>query len=201
VLHGQATEDERRLRFTASAFVVIVLAVAVLCTGCGSMDTIRHKLAGQPPETQPSVAQLLTRADQLVNDGQPTAARDLYTRAAGEPGSDDVHAAALYNLARLHVDPSSGLRDYRTAQRTFERLLVEYPNSAWTIEARAWRATLSDMLMRQIEASRLRDEVSKLKSDLHARQAETTRFREEASKLKADLQRLKRIDLDLERRP
>lgn len=197
MLHGAGAEDQSG-RVT---LLIGVLLAAALCGACGSIGTLRQRITTDPAPTPPPAAQLLTQADQLVKQGQPVAARDVYARAAVEPGGDELHAAALYRLARLHADPSSGVRDYRTAQRTFERLLADYPDSAWANDARAWRATLSDLLGRQDEAARLKDEVSKLKAAVHARQAEMTRFRDEASKLKADLQRLKQIDLDLEKRP
>lgn len=153
---------------------VLALALGVLCAGCAAVDWFHAK-----PERRPEAARLVARADELARDGQPSAARDLYERVVGEPARDAVHARALYGLARLYVDPSSGLRDYRAAQVAFERLLAEYGKGEWEADARAWRATLAELLAREAEAARLKDE---------------------ATKLRADLERLKRIDLNLERR-
>ena len=97
-----------------------------------------------------------------------------------------MRARALHSLARLYVDPASGLRDYRAAQLAFGRLLMEYPKGEWESEARAWQATLADLVARE--------------GELVAREAEATRLKTEAAKLGADLQRLKRIDMNLERR-
>jgi hypothetical protein len=84
------------------------------------------------------------------------------------------------------VDPASGLRDYRAARHAFARLLTDYPHGEWESEARTWQAALTELEAREAE--------------LVTREAEATRLKTEAVKLGADLQRLKRIDMNLERR-
>ena len=161
--------------------LVVVLTLGVLCSGCGSVDWFRDRR-----ETRSEAAQMAGRADELVRGGQQSAARDLYARIVAEAPGDAVRARALHSLARLYVDPASGLRDYRAAQLAFGRLLTEYPKGEWESEARAWQATLADLVTRE--------------GELVAREAEATRLKTEAAKLGADLQRLKRIDMKLERR-
>lgn len=161
--------------------LVVVLTLGALCTGCGTVDWFRDKR-----ETRSEAAQLVGRADELVREGQPSSARDLYARIVAEAPGNAVHARALHSLARLYVDPASGLRDYRAAQLAFGRLLAEYPKSEWESEARAWQAALIELAAREAE--------------LVTREAEATRLKSEAAKLGADLQRLKRIDMNLERR-
>lgn len=161
--------------------LVVVLTLGALCTGCGTVDWFRDKR-----ETRSEAAQLVGRADELVREGQPSSARDLYARIVAEAPGNAVHARALHSLARLYVDPASGLRDYRAAQLAFGRLLAEYPKSEWESEARAWQAALIELAAREAE--------------LVTREAEATRLKSEAAKLAADLQRLKRIDMNLERR-
>ena len=161
--------------------LVVVLTLGALCSGCGSVDWFRDR-----HETRSEAAQMAGRADELVRGGQQSAARDLYARIVAEAPGDAVRARALHSLARLYVDPASGLRDYRAAQLAFGRLLTEYPKGEWESEARAWQATLADLVARE--------------GELVAREAEATRLKTEAAKLGADLQRLKRIDMNLERR-
>jgi uncharacterized protein YceK len=161
--------------------LVVVLTLGALCSGCGSVDWFRDRR-----ETRSEAAQMAGRADELLRGGQQSAARDLYARIVTEAPGDAVRARALHSLARLYVDPASGLRDYRAAQLAFGRLLTEYPKGEWESEARAWQATLADLVARE--------------GELVAREAEATRLKTEAAKLGADLQRLKRIDMNLERR-
>jgi len=168
--------------------LVVALTLGALCTGCGAVDWFRDKR-----ETRSGAAQLVGRADELVREGQPSAARDLYARIAAEAPRDAVHARALHSLARLYVDPASGFRDYRAAQLAFGRLLTEYPKGEWESEARAWQATLAELLARKAE-------LVAREAELVTREAEAARLKTEAAKLGADLQRLKRIDMNLERR-
>jgi hypothetical protein len=175
--------------------LVVALMLATLCGGCAGLDWFRDRSEGQS-----EAARLMARADKLARDGQPIAARDLYVRVVGEAARDTVHARALYSLARLQADPRSGLRDYRAAQLAFKRLLTEYPQGEWESEARAWDAVLTDLVARGAELAVREAEAVRLRNELFAREAEAVRLRNEAAKVGADLQRLKRIDLNLERK-
>jgi hypothetical protein len=70
---------------------------------------------------------------------------------------------ALWGLALLYVDPKSPLRDYQAALTTFGRLLDLEPNGRHADEARAWRATLRDLLRHEREATRLRADIERLR--------------------------------------
>ncbi len=111
-------------------------------------------------------------ADDLAERGEVQEAFRVYERVLHDYPADPASASALYWLGRLQAAPESQLRNYRAAHAAFSRLLSEYPQSRWESEARAWRAVLGDLL---------------------AREEETTR-------LKTQLERLRRTDLDLERR-
>ena len=95
---------------------------------------------------------------------------------------------------------SDASRPIRAAHAAFSRLRTDFPKSRWEADARAWRATLSDVLAREDEAARLgvqlqsrEEQAARLKLQLQSRE-------EEAFGLKAQLQQLRRVDLDLERR-
>jgi len=126
-----------------------------------------------------AAGQLIAHADDLARRGQARAALAAYERVLREHPGDPAGAAALYGLGRLQADPAGGLRNYRAAQRTFSRLLADYPESPWEAEARTWQAVLGDLLAREAEAARLK---------------------EEAVRLRTQIEQLRRTDLDLERR-
>ena len=170
--------------------LAVVLTVGALCSGCGATGWFSAKPAENRPAPPPPV---VARAEELVRQGQPVVARDLYARIAAEPARDAAHARALYNLARLYADPSSGFRDYRAAQIAFDRLLKEYPKGDWEADARAWHAALTNLAAREVE-------LEAREGELGVREAEVARLKSEAARLGADLQRLKKIDLNLERR-
>jgi tetratricopeptide (TPR) repeat protein len=126
-----------------------------------------------------AAGQLIAHADDLARRGQTRAALAAYERVLREHPGDLAGASALYGLGRLQADPAGGLRNYRAAQRTFSRLLADYPESRWEAEARTWQAVLGDLLAREAEAARLK---------------------EEAVRLRTQIEQLRRTDLDLERR-
>lgn len=169
------------------------LALLLLAAGCST---------GWGPSLRgPSEAErLVARADALAGTGWEHAARALYERVVREYPVDPAAASALYSLGRLQADPTSGFRNYRAAHAAFSRLLTDFPKSPWEADARAWRATLGDLLAREEEATRLKvqlqwreEQAAHLKLQLQSRE-------EEALGLKAQLQQLRRVDLDLERR-
>ena len=182
--HRPPSEGSARLVRRA----VLIALVATLSAGCATAERPSAK-----HEDRPAPASTLTRADDLLLHGQPVAARDLYVQLVAEPIRDAAHARALYHLARLYADPSGGLRDYRAAHLAFERLLKEYPKGEWDADARAWHAVLGELAAREVELE-ARD------GELGMREAEVARLKNETAKLGADLKRLKRIDLNVERR-
>jgi len=184
---GQSAVGSLRRGFSA-------MALLLLAAGCST------GWVSSPVRRSSEADQLVARADTLAETGWEHAARALYERVVREYPGDPAAAPALYRLGRLQADPASGFRNYRAAHAAFSRLLTDFPKSRWEAEARAWRATLSDLLAREDEAARLRgllqwreEEAGRLKVQLQARE-------EEAFGLKAQLQQLRRVDLELERR-
>lgn len=169
--------------------IVLLLLAAGCSTGWG--PSLRGRSEAE---------RLVARADVLAGTGWEHAARALYERVVREYPVDPATASALYSLGRLQADPASGFPSYRAAQAAFSRLLTDFPKSRWEADARAWRATLDDLLAREEEATRL-------KVQLQWREEQTAHLRlqlqsreQEALGLKAQLQQLRRVDLDLERR-
>jgi hypothetical protein len=171
--------------------LVLVLSLGALSAGCGSSGWFGSSSDASRATTPPPLT--LAYADDLLGQGRPLAAREIYARIAAEPERDARHASALYNLARLLTDPAAGPRDYRAAQLAFDRLLKEYPKGEWEADARAWNAALTDLAAREVELE-ARD------GELRLREAELTRLKVESARLGSDLQRLKKIDLSIERR-
>jgi hypothetical protein len=107
------------------------------------------------------------------------------TTAAARPG-EEVDAEALYQLGLSQADPTSNARDYRAARATFTRLLIQFPRSRRNAEARAWQATLTDLLVREDDAHRYAQRVQRLE--------------EERKRTKSAYEWLKQTDLDREPR-
>jgi len=148
------------------------LPILLLLVACGTARPTPW--TGGPAGRGGSAAatRLVGYADDLVERGEALEAFRVYERALREYPEDPVSASALYGLGRLQAAPASPLRNYRAAHAAFSRLLSEYPQSRWENEARAWRAVLGDLLARE----------------------------EETARVKTQIERLRRTDLDLERR-
>ena len=186
--HRPASQD----RLAILRGLAVALALGVLSAGCAATAEW-FATTQEASHPAPSSVSIVDQADDLLRRGQPQEARDLYVLVSAEPERDATHARALFNLARLYTDPSTGFRDYRLAQLAFERLLTDYPSGDWDTDARAWCAALTALAAREVELE-ARD------GELHLREAEVARLKGEAARLGSDLQRLKKIDLNLERR-
>ena len=163
----------RHLRWIAALWLLAVSACSTTTPSPWGSTELRD------PGSSRAAVQLIADADDLALRGQARAALAAYERVLREHPADPAGAAALYGLGRLQADPAGGLRNYRAAQRTFSRLLADYPESRWEAEARTWQAVLGDLLAREAEAARLK---------------------EEAVRLRTQIEQLRRTDLDLERR-
>jgi TolA-binding protein len=165
--------------------IALFAAVTLLVGGC-AMGEWKWPLLSWPGRTSPGPAasavagppvppprgpanrvadpvQLLIRANEFVHDRMPLAARDLYERVIHDYPEHPVRAGALVGLGKLQADATSPLREYRVAYLTFGRVLEEHPRSRWESEARLWRGVLSELLTRDDEAHRLRVQLQKLR--------------------------------------
>lgn len=170
---------------------VVIAAVALLGSGCATIESKWSSLSwpwpGRTPPSAPAPAiagppapvapvpttvptnrvddavLLVIRANELARDGRPMAARELYERIMRDYPGHPVRAGALFGLGQLQADLTSPLRDYRVAHLTFGRVLAEHPGSRWEAEARLWRGLLSELLAREDEAQRLRAQLQKLR--------------------------------------
>lgn len=109
------------------------------------------------------VWQLVNRADGLAQDGDHAGARGLYEQVVQEYPASPWAPTALFRLARLEVSPGSPVRNYRQAHEHFDRLVKDYPDSQYAADARAWRDTLGQLLAREQEAARIRQDMERLK--------------------------------------
>ena len=170
----------RHLRWIAPLVLLAVSACSTTTPAPWGSTELRD------PGSSRAAVQLIAHADDLALRGQARAALAAYERVLREHPGDPAGASALYGLGRLQMAPADGLRNYRAAHRAFSRLLADYPESRWEAEARAWRAVVSDLLAREEDAARLKEDAARIK--------------EEAAQLKTQIERLRRTDLELERR-
>ncbi|HLC40472.1 MAG TPA: tetratricopeptide repeat protein [Methylomirabilota bacterium] len=106
---------------------------------------------------------MVKEAEDQVRNGEYPAAARLFEEAIKRFPNSPAHDRALYGLARTLVIPDNGGRDYRQAHLYFDRLVREHPDSVYAPDARAWRGLLSVYLARTEETERLKQDIERLK--------------------------------------
>jgi len=153
--------------------VLTLLVLPLLATGCSASPTwLPH------PWRSEEVARPIDEPRELGSTARAAV-------RSGPEGSTD-RAETLYLLGVRQADPTSGIQDYRAARATFTELLIQYPHSRRDAEARAWQATLTDLLAREDDARR---------ALLRLRRSE-----EDGKRAKSNLDWIRQNDPDLERR-
>lgn len=148
------------------------LPIVLLLVACSTTRPTPGRGDHAGRDASGAAARMVGYADDLAGRGEVQEAFRVYERVLRDYPADPASATALYRLGRLQAAPGSALRSYRAAHTAFSRLLADYPQSRWESEARAWRAVLGDLLAHE----------------------------EETARVKTQLERLRRTDLDLERR-
>jgi hypothetical protein len=165
----------------------ILAGSALVLTGCGMLTATREIASRPTVGAQASAsAHALRQAETLAREGKPGPAQELYLTIREQFPQDPAAPQALYRLGVLQADPLNPLKDYRAARATFTRLLAEYPRHPWDTDARAWQATLTELLLREDDARRLSHRLRKAEEDL--------------VRMRTGLERLKHTDLENERR-
>lgn len=162
------------------------VGLALLLAACSGVPPWR------PVTDWVQVWRLVDRADTLARDGDHSGARTLYEQVVQEYPTSPWAPQALYRLARLEVTPASPVRNYPRAYAHFDRLVKDYPDSAYAAEARAWRETLAQLMTREQEATRIRQDMERLKRV-------EIRLEQEALRVREDMERLKKLEVDQER--
>jgi TolA-binding protein len=141
---------------------VRALPALLLLAGCAAS---RPAPAATPTaHVRPAPAtRLVAYADELAERGEAREAVLTYERVVRDYPADPAAAGALYGLGRVQASAPSPARNYRGALAAFTRVLSEYPGSGWEADARAWKAALVDLLAREEEAARLRSQIERLR--------------------------------------
>jgi tetratricopeptide (TPR) repeat protein len=94
----------------------------------------------------PDPAREVARADELARAGAFREAEEAYRRVLDAPPRAGTTDRALLGLARLAATPENADRDPTQARALLDRLVREYPDSAWAADARAWRSLLDALV-------------------------------------------------------
>jgi hypothetical protein len=159
---GQARGGAARPRRSAARLTLLTVAAgAVACTG-----SVSHRTVAMGGTAGAAVA--VEAADKEWQAGHQREAMARYEAVVRQYPADPAAAEALHDLAMLHLEPGSPLRDRRAAQALLRRLATDYPSSQWGHEARAWRVLLRELDRCEVEATRRGADAEKLRQTLDA---------------------------------
>jgi tetratricopeptide (TPR) repeat protein len=181
--------------------VTRLLALVVLLAGCGVLPW----------------ADDLRRGDALSAAGRYQEAAAAYREVAERGSSPDRRARALFELGRLAADRGNPDQDLQDATDHFARLRREHPASPWARYAAGWSETLARLSRAERDAARMERELGSLRQQIEQTSADLRRSRDagreaerlrqrltdvqrEVTGLREDLDRLKALELELERR-
>ncbi|MCW5890821.1 MAG: hypothetical protein KIT14_09735 [bacterium] len=156
----------------------VLLGIALFASACPRPPAAPPAPPSPPPPSEAERALGAARAA-LASDDDRQALRKLAAVVDGWPEAPAA-AEALWLIGVLRVDPQSRVRDLRAARAVFARLAAEYPESPEAAAARGFVAVLRDR--------------ERCDEDVAALRAETARLRE-------TVDAMRRLDLELERRP
>jgi hypothetical protein len=155
-----------------------VLVLALLAGACARPPAPPPATTGPPPPSEAERA-LADGLAAVAKSDDRAALRKLAAVVDGWP-TDPAAAEALWMIGVLRVDPQSRVRDLRAARAVFARLASEFPQRPEAAAARGWVAVLR-------ERDRCDDELATL--------------RDESARLRETVEAMRRLDLDVERRP
>lgn len=112
----------------------LAILTCLLIASCASLGS--SPIGKLQPQDEPR--QHLIRAQKLLVQGDYEPALEetqkTLSLSPGKPPGDE----ALYNIGLIYAYPGNPKRDYVKSIATFKRLIKEYPQSAWTEQAKIW---------------------------------------------------------------
>lgn len=137
----------------------------------------------------------LAEAVALQNQGKISSAMESYLAISSGRGLPGVTDEALFRLTLLYLGIGENKdNDFvPLAQQNLERLKKEYPTSSWT----AMAAPVAELLASSAE---LRRQILNTKGQNQALTKENQALTKENQDLKESIEKLKRLDLELEKK-
>ena len=138
----------------------IAILTCLLLSQCAVLD--RSPLVQKSlPRDEPR--EHLIRAQKLLAQGDYETALEENQKALSLSANNYPGDEALYNMALIYAYPGNPKRDYVKSIATFKRLIREYPQSAWTEQAKIWVQVIQEGENAKRVAATVTQENDKLK--------------------------------------
>jgi len=168
----------------------LILALA-LCSGCAAFQ----KIAGErsAPSQAEAQGKRLASAVALLQQGNNPGAVKALEAICAAPAVPGVTDEALFRLALLTLKASAERPASSQAGQLLKRLKKEYPASPWTLQAQP----LVGIINSAEEARRQVEELRRLNRNY---KSENHKLSNEIRELNSSIEKLKHLDLELERK-
>jgi len=113
----------------------LLAALALFLNGCSTIEPLRTL----------DLKSELREADSAHQQGRYNRALQLYTSVLEASGNQQPADLALYRLGILYIDPGNPSADIKTALDYLGRLVKEFPESRYALDARVLTAKLKDL--------------------------------------------------------
>jgi hypothetical protein len=165
-------------------FISIIIALTDL-SGCAT--TKKTDLYEQEQRRKLILARV------LLEDNRISAAKKILAAISDEKGVSGVTDEALFRLALLNLEPGEQKIFTNKAGRNLEKLLKAYPSSPWKPHAATLKGIIDAYDLSLEEKAELEKTIRNLKNS-------NLSLGKEIRELRQDLEKLKKLDLELERK-
>jgi tetratricopeptide (TPR) repeat protein len=160
--------------------VCICFALLIIVSGCGLFPDSQRRRELRDALTEGQ--QQLARADY---EGSLNSFQNVVVIAKERPPAD----AALYYIGVVHAHPQNPRQDRQKALDLFQRLLIEYPQSAFAEPTKVWIGLLNEIDATKQEIERTKVEAEKSKQEVEKSRVAAERSKQEAEKSRLELDR------------
>jgi hypothetical protein len=162
------------------------LTASVSTLGCSTIG--EQNPTGQPSESQ---SDNLDRSKGPSSEGKYEAAiQENQTALAPGQGSTD---ATLFHMGLISATSQKSKKDYPKALQSFKALVAQYPRSPFAEQGKLWIQVLE-------EHQKITDERQKLMEEKRSLTRERELIVQERERLKYTAEKLRQLDLDIEKR-
>jgi tetratricopeptide (TPR) repeat protein len=148
------------------------------------------------PPVEREAREDLLRSQRLLAEGDFEGALELNQRVYSVYGKEPFGDQALFNLGLIYAHPKNPTKDYQKSLSSFNRLLIEFPQSPLTQEARVSAGLLSviEEVNALYEETSIELEETKAQFDVAKTRLEEERMKiDEMKTVRGNLARTKRL--------
>jgi uncharacterized protein YceK len=172
------------MKKSSTIIIIVIIALSGL-SGCATIQ--------KPDPYEQEQKRKLALARMLLEDNRISAAKEILAAMSDEKMVSGVTDEAIFRLALLNLAPGEQKIQTNKAGRNLEKLLKSSPSSPWKPHAATLKGVLDAYDLSLEENAELEKTVRSLKNS-------NLSLGKEIRELRQDIEKLKKLDLELERK-